>query len=48
MEAQVLLSAAITAARAVAQWRGCRPAACTNSDTDCNMHFSFQAVLEEG
>lgn len=51
MEAQVLLSAAITAARAVARWRGwkgCRPAACTNSDTDCNMHFSFQAVLEEG
>lgn len=37
MEAQVLLSAAITAARAVAQrrgWKGCCPAARTNSDTD--------------
>lgn len=44
MEAQVLLSAAIRAARAVAQWReckGCRPATIT-------VHFSFQAALEEG
>lgn len=38
MEAQVLLSATITTARAVAWqwgWRECRPAARTNTDTDC-------------
>lgn len=43
MEAQVLLSAAITAARATARWqgwKGCRPAARTNSNTDCTITFT--------
>lgn len=54
MEAQVLLSAAITAARAVAGWwgwRGRHPAALANTRYwlyHTNTHFSFRAVLEEG